>query len=50
MKKKYIIPTLDVMEIEAEALLEASLELKEGEAQQPGMSRELDFLLFDNEK
>ena len=48
MKKKYIIPTLDVMEIEAEALLEASLELKEGDAQQPGMARELD-IFFDDE-
>lgn len=48
MKKKYIIPTLDVMEIEAEALLEASLELKEGNATGEGMARELD-IFFDDE-
>lgn len=48
MKKKYIIPTQDVMEMEAEALLEASLELKNDNATGEGMSRELD-IFFDDE-
>ena len=45
MKKIYEIPTIEVMTVTAEAILEASLSLMEGEATGPGMSRE--FLIFD---
>lgn len=48
MKKKYIIPTLDVMEIEVGALLEASLPLKNEDATDDGMSRDLDFLFTED--
>lgn len=39
MKKKYIIPTLEVIQTETEALLEASLELIDENANGDGMSR-----------
>lgn len=48
MKKKYIIPTLEVIQTETEALLEASLELIDENANGDGMSRELD-IFFDDE-
>ena len=38
MKKKYIIPTLEVIQTETEALLEASLELIDDDANGDGMT------------
>lgn len=48
MKKKYIIPTLEVIQTETEALLEASLELIDDDANDDGMSRELDIFFDEN--
>lgn len=40
MKKIYEIPTIEVMTVTSEAILEASLPLIDEDAQTPGMSRE----------
>ncbi len=40
MKKIYEIPTIEVMTVTAEAILEASLPLIDEDAQTPGMGRE----------
>jgi hypothetical protein len=45
MKKIYEIPTIEVMTVTAEAILEASLHLIDENATGPGMSRE--FPIFD---
>ncbi len=46
MKKIYEIPTIEVMTVTAEAILEASLPLMEDDATGPGMSRE--FPIFND--
>ena len=48
MKKKYIIPTLEVVQTETEALLEASLELIDDDATGDGMSREMGIIFGEN--
>ena len=46
MKKKYEMPTIEVMAVTTEAILEASLPLIEQDAEFPGMGRE--FPIFND--
>lgn len=46
MKKIYEIPTIEVMTVTAEAILEASLPMFDADATTPGMSRE--FPIFND--
>ena len=49
MKKKYISPELELVEMESPCLLEASLQLMDGDATGGAMSPEIEVTFMDSD-